>query len=117
MDTGEIRTPRASILSIKIDSYIDSIVERAAKKYGFESKSDFLRYIICAILLDLGELKEEDEYLCYRRMKLGKNIRYGDDDPDMLVALANTVAAIRGLEPEKALELVVSYSDLLEALA
>lgn len=104
------------ILTVKIDKHIDELVEITARKYGFESKSDFIRYIICAVLLDLGEISEEDEYLCYRRMKLGKNIRH-DDDPDMLVALANTVASIRGLEPEKALDLVAGYADLLEALA
>jgi len=111
-----IRVPRQTkVLSVKIDTYIDSLIENVAKKHGFSSKSELLRFIICAVLAELGELSIDDEYLCYNtRLKhVEKKL---DDDPDMLVALANTVAALRGLEPEKTLNQLVAYVDLLEAV-
>jgi hypothetical protein len=110
----EIRTPKATkITSFKIDRYIDQIISRASIKYGFRSKSDFIRFIVCSILRDLGELTEEDEYLCYASD--GRRIVIEKDDPTLLVAIANVVMELRGLQLHDSIQLVNDYKELLLA--
>ena len=112
----EIPVPRVpKVLSIKIDTAIDRKLDSLAKKLGFESKSSLLRFIICSVLSDLGELEPGEEPLCYTGLRLRKGAY--EDNPELLIAIANVVATLRGLSTEEAAETIYSDVETLRAIA
>ena len=106
----EIPVPRVpKVLSIKIDAYIDKLVEEAARRYGFDSKSAFIRFIVCSVLEDTGLLQPEDLYLCHPPLAQPR----GEEDPELLAALATVAMKLNGLTAEDNIKLIKSYAEAM----
>ena len=111
----ELVLPRAlKTLCVKIDSGIDARLAGLAERLGFASKSALVRFMVCRVLADLGLLRAEEEHLCYPGLDIAAG---GEEDPELIAALATLVAQLRGLSVEDAFEAVHSGIRLLRDIA
>lgn len=90
MNLPPIKSPK--VVSIKMDTAIIEKLDRIARRYGFENQSNLLRFIICAVLEELGELTEKG--ICYASTLHLRN-RFWEQDPDHELILAITDALLR----------------------
>ena len=64
IDLDEVETPFSKIFSVKVTPQLLRAIDRAVKRYRFESRSAFTRYVFCKLLLGLGLLSPGEEHSC-----------------------------------------------------
>ena len=52
---------RVTVITFKAGKELDRLIKKAAEHYGFDSKSELIRYIICRALDNLGLIETREE--------------------------------------------------------
>ena len=112
---------QSRVFSFKIDTQIHHYIDIASKRFGFNSKSDFVRFIVCGVLKELKILSEEEEPLCYPSIMRLENMWKEEPDNELLLALENITLELKKREALSDYEIlppIHRYAQLLyESLA